>query len=340
MVVQKASKIHMYLQSLIECQTDIKRRRPRKTEGIIKSRKANFKSFVRKGTDRIPVCKKAFTSLHAVGKIQTDRLSHLLLNFESPKDLRGKHLQRPNVLPGDVIVKIKMHIESFPLKISYYSSSRTTYLDARLNVKIMYNLFIKKYPQLENQVKYEYYLKYFKQNYDYRFGRPQIDVCGICENLSVKLKDPNLSDNAKRVTTAELIVHKRRAKKFFSQIQKITSLCSTRDDVAAISFDYMQNLSLPVTPVQEMFYYRQLWINAFEIHDLKSNSGKFYMYYEGQAGKRSDEVCTFLLDYIYVNNHIPEQVEELHVFSDGCPGENRNHTVVRFFMALCALKKF
>lgn len=100
----------------------------------------------------------------------------------------------------------------------------------------------------------------------------------------------------------------------------------------------MQNLPLPVTPVQEMFYYRQLWVNAFEIHDLKKNAGKFYVYHEGQANKSPDEVCTFLLDY--VNNHIEDHVTELHIFSDGCPGQNRNHTVVRFLMTLCAIKRF
>lgn len=139
---------------------------------------------------------------------------------------------------------------------------------------------------MENKVKYEYFLKYFKQNYNFRFGRPQVDVCFLCENLSVKLKDTNLNDNAKRVAAAELIVHKRRAKKFYTQMQKVQELCTRSDNVAALCFDYMQNLPLPVTPVQEMFYYRQLWVNAFEIHDLKKNAGKFYVNHEGQAIKK------------------------------------------------------
>lgn len=37
---------------------------------------------------------------------------------------------------------------------------------------------------------------------------------------------------------------------------------------------------------------------------------------------------------------IPDSVKELHLFSDGCSGQNRNHTVVRFVLALQAGKRF
>nr|CAI5821873.1 unnamed protein product [Callosobruchus analis] len=153
----------------------------------------------------------------------------------------------------------------------------------------MYELFIKKWPDLD--VKYEYYLKYFNENYSLRFGRPQVDVCGECERLGTALKDPNLNDNAKRVHAAELMVHKRRAKKFYSQLEAITKLCNEREDVCAISFDYMQNLPLPNIPVQEIFYFRQLWVYAFQVHNLKTNKGHFYTYHE--ATKRFKKIVHY-----------------------------------------------
>lgn len=137
-----------YLQSLIECQTEIKRRRPRKTQPdeVIKSREANFTFFVRKHSNKVPVCKKAFISLHGVSRKQVARLCKLLLIGKSPKDLRGRHLHRPNVLPNDCIAKIRSHIESFPVKTSHYKSGPQSYLDARLTVKTMHKLFVKKIP--------------------------------------------------------------------------------------------------------------------------------------------------------------------------------------------------
>lgn len=55
----------------------------------------------------------------------------------------------------------------------------------------------------------------------------------------------------------------------------------------------MQNQLLPLIPVQEVFYLRQLRINVFRIHDLKTNKAKLYMYHKGIANKSSDMVCSF-----------------------------------------------
>jgi hypothetical protein len=65
----------------------------------------------------------------------------------------------------------------------------------------------------------------------------------------------------------------------------------------------MSNLPLPNKPVQEVFYMRQLWVNIFCIHDVKTNQAKMYMYHEGEASKSPNEVCSFLLHYF--ENCIP-----------------------------------
>nr|CAH7744540.1 unnamed protein product [Callosobruchus chinensis] len=59
---------------------------------------------------------------------------------------------------------------------------------------------------LRGLVKYEFYFKYFNENYSLRFGRCQVDVCSECERLNAKIKDKNLT--VKRVAIAELIVQK------------------------------------------------------------------------------------------------------------------------------------
>ncbi|KAJ4430647.1 hypothetical protein ANN_19237 [Periplaneta americana] len=96
------------------------------------------------------------------------------------------------------------------------------------------------------------------------------------------------------LTSAELTVHKRRAKKFYTSMQE----ASKNDDEETVD---MQNLPLPNIPVQEIFYLRQLWVNVFSIHDLTTSKSKIYLYHEGE---------------------------------DGPSGQNKNHTVVRFLMNL------
>jgi hypothetical protein len=43
-----------------------------------------------------------------------------------------------------------------------------------------------------------------------------VDVCSVCDALAAKLRDKCLDDNNKRIAAAELMVHERRAKKFYS----------------------------------------------------------------------------------------------------------------------------
>src|SRR5690606_16707062 len=60
--------------------------------------------------------------------------------------------------------------------------------------------------------------------------------------------------------------------------------------------------------------------------------GTLYTYHEGHARRTPDEVCSLLLNFLRAN--ITERTEELVLFSDGCPGQNRNNTIVRFLMSL------
>lgn len=94
----------------------------------------------------------------------------------------------------------------------------------------MHKLFINEHSDLEGIIKYHFYYTYFKKNFDYAFGRPQVDVCNQCECLVTKMKDPNLSANAKRNVAAELIIHKR-AKKFYVKLKNATE--NTDDNTTA-----------------------------------------------------------------------------------------------------------
>ncbi|KAL1489772.1 hypothetical protein ABEB36_013706 [Hypothenemus hampei] len=145
----------------------------------------------------------------------------------------------------------------------------------------------------ENNVKYKFFYNFFKQNFDLTFGRRQVDVCSKCEELKIKIRDAHLNDNAKRVATAELIVHKRRASKFYMKADEVKKMCKEDDNILGITIDYMQNLPLPHIPVQEVFYLRQLWIYEFCVHNMKTEKAVFYSYQEGQAAKGPNEICIF-----------------------------------------------
>lgn len=283
------------------------------------------------------VCKKAFVNIHAITPARVRRLCQLLVEGKQPNDKRGQCISG-NAVPGNIVMQIEDHIRSFPTKISRYSGTEKHYLDEKLNVKLMFELFKIKYPA--TKVKYKFYLKIFKERFSLGFGRPQVDTCCKCEELNIKIKSPSLNDAAKRAACAELMVHKRRAQKFYNKLKTLTELCanSSNTDTAVITFDYMQNLQLPVVPVQETFYLRQLTVNIFGINYVGKQEATFYVYHEGIARKGPNEVASFIMDFI--NDNIPGSVKHLHIFSDSCGGQNRNHTIVRFLMALVQTGRF
>jgi len=158
-------------------------------------------------------------------------------------------------------------------------------------------------------------------------------VCSKCEELSIKLKNPHLNETAKKGASAELIIHKRRASKFFRKAKEITEKCQeVGSTIMVLQFDCMQNLPSPVVPVQEVFYFRQLWVYEFCIHNMKTAKATFYSYHEGEALKGNNEVISFLNDYIRAN--VPKDITELHLFCDGCPGQNKNSSMIKLPMSL------
>jgi hypothetical protein len=87
-----------------------------------------------------------------------------------------------------------------------------------------------------------------------------------------------------------------------------------------------------------MFYWRQLSVSIFCVHDIKTGKSTIFLYHEGQAKKGPDEVCSFL-DY-YIKNYIPTSVNELHLYSYNCGGQIKNHTLSRMLLALTDIGRF
>lgn len=178
-----------YLQTLIE-KREIQRKRPRSEEP--KKREFTYiYHFKIKGV-KTKVCKKAFCGIHGISEKQVRRLCDLLKTNKQPIDHRGKSEgSRTNAVAGDTLTKIREHIESFPVKCVHYYNKDTSsyYLDEKLNLKIMHTIYQQKYP--DYPVKYKFYLKYFQENFSLSFGRKQIDVCALCEELKIKLKKPS-----------------------------------------------------------------------------------------------------------------------------------------------------
>lgn len=280
----------------------------------------------------------AFVSIFCISNKRIRRLRDLKVSCETAKDQRGKHTSYS--LPIDVKQKLFEHISSFPPNISHYSGKELKYLPSELNYRKLFTMFTEKHPELK-QVSYTTYWLYFKEELpDLRFGQPQVDTC---EPLSVKIKSPHLNESAKRVAVADMIVHKRKAKKSYTCIKQEVENKKNKvnDNVLANSFDYMINVSLPKIPVQELFYLRQLTGHIFDINDIQNNTATMFIYHEGQAKRCPDEVCSFLKMFL---DNVPDsqKYDELHVYAvhDNYGGQNKNHAFSRFLLSLTDTGRF
>lgn len=327
------SKNHqdIFLQGLITCRDAARR----KSENIRVNKDKTFSYSVMVGNKRQKVCHAAFLSIYAVTKDRVKRLRDLLRKGEIPVDRRGKQ-PSTKALNVDLITKAIQHISQFPTKESHYSSRTILYLPAQLSVKKMYRMFKEQNP--DTTLKYEYYNRIFRENFDLRFGRPAVDTCCYCEELDLKINSPTLNDVAKRAAMAEKSVHKARAKKFYAKLDEAKTRCQHEEDFLGLCFDYMQNVSLPIVPVQQLFYLRQLTVSVFSIHNIKTGKNTIYLYHEGQAHKGPDEVCTFILKYI--QEYVGTSIKKLMLFCDNCGGQNKNHCFVRLNMALVDSGRF
>lgn len=203
----------------------------------------------------------------------------------------------------------------------------------------MHELYLESYepesvgnPEYKPKVPYDFYFRFFKQNFNYSFGAPRSDTCKKCDILHTKLKDVTLHENERKELELDKQSHVVKADLFFKELKEKTALCKNNDEVEVLTFDYQQNLPLPKVPVGEAFYKRQLWTYNFCIHSGKTNKAHFYLYDETTARKSPNEVVSLL--HHYITNVLSQNVKILYLFSDNAAAQNKNSTMVQFLYLL------
>lgn len=272
-------------------------------------------------------------------------------NGTPPVDRRGKHVSRPNKLPEGTNEKIRQHILSYPRYKSHYSRKDNVYhyyLSPLLNVAKMHEMYLLKnepeqYQLLhENQninpiVKYEYFRKFFTEHFKISFGKPKSDTCQKCDKLLHKI-DAADTDEQKRALEVEKKMHIVKAETFYSDIKDKTALSKNDTSVEVLTFDFQQNLPLPISSSGEVFYKIQLWVYNFCIHVGSTGKSFFYVYDETIAAKGQNDVASLLLHFL--NNHLRPEVRDIYIFTDNCASQNKNYVLVQFLYTLVATEKF
>lgn len=277
---------------------------------------------------------------------------HLSLgNVTPPTDRRGIHQTRANKVSTEVTTQLREHILSFPRYKSHYSRKDNLqhfYLSPLLSIAKMHELYLQKHePEqyalfLQNRninpvIKYEFFRKYFNENFKITFGKPKSDSCSKCDKLMNKINSSD-SDEIKKSLEVEKEIHLRKSEWFYTHLKEKTNLAKTTPEVEVLSFDFQQNLPLPVSSSGEVFYKIQLWMYNFCIHVGSTGKSYCYVYDETVGGKGQNEVASMILNFL--KNHISAEVTDIYLFSDNCASQNKNYVLVQLFFTLVGLGKF
>ncbi|KAJ8872049.1 hypothetical protein PR048_025650 [Dryococelus australis] len=168
------------------------------------------------------------------------------------------------------------------------------------------------------------------------FHHPKKDQCSLCssyrqaeEERKTELKetyDKHIKKEAvhKKKTTAKEIAKQHPSK------------------VAAAVFDLQQVIYLPISKESAIFYKYRLSNYNFKIYNIGNKHCLCFLWHEAISIRGSCEIATCLAIFLHILDR--EGIEEVHLFSDGAAGQNKNSIVIAILMyvlrhstSLCAI---
>lgn len=289
----------------------------------------------------------------------TSPLSRFHMTVDNRKGRRAH-----NVTPPEDIDFAKKHIDSFPRVPAHYcrKDSKREYLSSELNFSLIYRLYVEKCKQEERRsVCKTLYKKLFDEHDPpLSFYTPKKDQCPLCnvfkqfvqDGVLIEEENPECAvlesgdgpillnegilneDNIEEVLKfadtdvgkfeQEYRKHTRREKAAMNMKDEDKKRAEEDVSFRAITFDLQAILQLPYAAENQLYYVRKLNVYNFTIYDSFDRSGHAFLWDELNGKKGSNEIASFLLDYL---QSLPEHVNHVASFSDTCGGQNRNRNV-------------
>nr|CAH7751691.1 unnamed protein product [Callosobruchus chinensis] len=271
-----------------------RRRREQREEGSTAYQKQVSIGYriPKQGGEWIRICRSAFMKILDLKK---DRIQGVVKRFffegQTPSENRGGD----RVLGKNDKKKLAMSnfMESFKCVETHYCRSqvtRRTYLPCELNIRKLHKLYIRSVePSLT--VKEHYFRSYFTTHYNIGFGTPITDACSVCLRHKENIKKEK-DDERKNELNILQELHKLKAKAFYKMLK------ANRKEREGTS-------NAKLNPETVTAY---VWTDL----DLPKNSS----------------VIASALFHKLSNHNFSEKIKEMFIFADGCPGQNKNITVI------------
>lgn len=106
----------------------------------------------------------------------------------------------------------------------------------------------------------------------------------------------------------------------------------TNNTTMILCMDLQQALPTPKVTAGISFYKRKMWTFNFNIHDYKSGKGHLFIWDEVTAKRGAIEICSCIKKFI--ETFVPPEVDKIYMFSDNCSGQNKNFTLLLFYLSV------
>lgn len=271
------------------------------------------------------VCKHFFCTCLQVTPSRMQRAIKLQNANPAAVDHRGVSAPANKTKPNDYVF-LKKFIEKFPKYRSHYRRDDTQrhYLAPNLNLTKMYGLY-QVYAEFKGQRPISLYVfrHVFYTQFNLAFKKPKSDTCKECDEIACSLDSLVVTNAAKRKLEDRKAIH----------LTNVESTCREfKDDVLkargsggetqCLTFDLQKTLEVPSITTSVAYYKRQLWVYNLCVYDESTNQAHMYVWNESVASRGAQEISSCLLDHIA--NHVADNCKELILWSDSCPGQNKN----------------
>nr|CAH7736374.1 unnamed protein product [Callosobruchus chinensis] len=318
----------------------IVRRRPRDNSKNSKTQtiKYFFEIPFKHATKKVDVCKTYFLNTLGISEtVVRNALKKQTVGGFVSRDMRGRHVP-PNKLPEEVTNGVRAHIKSFPCYKSHYTRQKSgrQYLGPELNIQKMYKLYSAKCQQYnipnEHIAKLWIYRKIFNTEFNLAFKKPSADTCDKCDSFTVKLKDSQGSEISR--IEQEYESHLKEADMRY-QLKKTDKEKSrnSKDTTKVVMLDLQKCLPTPYLSNNQSFYYLKLWTLNLTIYDSTNNLSYCLVWDESEAGRGGNEIASGLIKWAE-SVIVGSTIEHLIIWSDNCPGQNRNIVMMLTYLWL------
>lgn len=330
-------------QYLSDCVDEFEKKSQRLRTQKSKSRRNFSRNYFLKckGIDeKIEVCQTMFLNTLSVTlmKIRTIVTKKRQLGTNMcPPDGRGRHGNQKK-LSTDAKQSVIEHINMFPAYESHYSRNRTQkkYLSGDLSISKCHRLYLTHCEEnnIIQRVNEAMYRKIFVENFNLSFRKPKNDTCDKCDKFNLIIQ-ASTNEEKKAAASSQYEMHLKLAEASYQEKKKDKENSICNEKYAFVCFDLEKCLPTPYLQNNVSFYKRSLWTFNLTFYSVinQQTTAACCVWNETIAKRGGEEIASCIRKHLL---DLPEQVEEISLFSDSCTGQNRNIYVATMYLHFLA----